>query len=317
MVSSRHQQKRKHSGRKKNRQSHDSVVARLKAKQQSSRELLQSKFAHAVATLNKLEFDFSRIRHRSAQVVAATALAGAVMATNPDIAARFEQLSMQQETETSADKLQQRLRQELQHVLPRRIGPLSPQMERHISEVIAQTLGISATAELEQQHLNTSYGYIGAEQHLPRFPGDAIGLHDALQHKGITANRGAFGYFARSRSELTQEQIDQEKYYVAVQTLYLPNWNRDHRWLKDWYKFRKVLVVNPVNGKAMVAVVGDAGPAAWTGKQFGGSPELMEYLQLKDGRQKGAVLLFFVDEENGHIALGPVEAKHAAYLASN
>ncbi len=250
------------------------------------------------------------------QALSALALASAVMATSPVIERQLDQLSVQREAEQSPDALQKRLHQELLHVLPQKISPLSPATEQYISAVIHQTTGISATAQLDGQHLNSSYGYIGAEQHLPRFPGDSISLHDALQFKGITANRGAFGYFAPSAATLTPEAVQQEKYYVAVQTLYLPNWNKDHRWLKEWYKFRKVLVVNPKNGKSVVAVVGDAGPAAWTGKQFGGSPELMEYLQLKDGKQKSGVLVFFVAEDGSQIALGPVESKHVGFVAS-
>jgi hypothetical protein len=68
-------------------------------------------------------------------------------------------------------------------------------------------------------------------------------------------------------------------------------------------------VVNPDNGKAVVAVIGDAGPAAWTGKHLGGSPEVMVYLERKDGRQRGPVLYFFVDDPDDTIPLGPIEIK--------
>ncbi len=66
-------------------------------------------------------------------------------------------------------------------------------------------------------------------------------------------------------------------------------------YLREWYKYRKVLVVNPDNGKTIVAVIADAGPAAFTGKHFGGSPEVMAYLGFNVGMQKGPVVLFFVD----------------------
>ena len=91
-----------------------------------------------------------------------------------------------------------------------------------------------------------------------------------------------------------------------VQTLYLLNWNTDYRQLKDWYAFRKMLVVNPVNGNAVVCAIGDAGPADWTGKQFGGSPETMQYLDLNKGPKKGLVLMLFIDDPNNNVPLGPV-----------
>jgi hypothetical protein len=101
--------------------------------------------------------------------------------------------------------------------------------------------------------------------------------------------------------------IQQEKYYVAVQTLYLPDWNTRLAYLRDWYKYRKVVLVNPKNGKVIVAVVADSGPGASTGKHFGGSPEVMEYLHMFDGKQRSGVVLFFVDDPDDKIPLGPLE----------
>jgi hypothetical protein len=113
--------------------------------------------------------------------------------------------------------------------------------------------------------------------------------------EGMAPGRGAWGYVP----------ADQEKYYVVVQTLYLPDWEKRLSYLRDWYKFRKMLVVNTVNGNAVVASIADAGPAAWTGKHFGGGPEVME--SLGGSRyKKGPVVMFFVDDPENKVPLGPV-----------
>ena len=91
-----------------------------------------------------------------------------------------------------------------------------------------------------------------------------------------------------------------------MQTLYLPDWGRRQPYLRDWYKYRKVLIVNTDNGNAVVAAIADAGPAAWTGKHFGGSPEVMDYLGGARYK-KGPVLVFFVDDPEDNVPLGPVE----------
>jgi hypothetical protein len=65
-------------------------------------------------------------------------------------------------------------------------------------------------------------------------------------------------------------------------------------------------VINPANGKTVVADIADAGPAKFTGKHFGASPEVMAYLEMKDGAQRGPALLFFVDDKDNKIPLGPV-----------
>ncbi len=66
-----------------------------------------------------------------------------------------------------------------------------------------------------------------------------------------------------------------------------------------------MLIINTVNGRAVVADIADSGPAAFTGKQFGGSPEVMYYLGGARYK-KGPVILFFVDDPSNKIPLGPV-----------
>lgn len=161
-----------------------------------------------------------------------------------------------------------------------------------ISQLFQTIWGIHVQAKLQGEHLNQTYGLIGAEQHLPRYPGDSAGQHGEYVQSGITPGKGVWSYFANSKYEINQDLLQKEKYYVAVQTLYLPDRNKRFAYLRDWYKYRKVLVVNPVNGKTIVAVIADAGPAIFTGKHFGGSPEVMAYLGLNVGKQKGPVVLF-------------------------
>jgi hypothetical protein len=183
---------------------------------------------------------------------------------------------------------------------------ISTDQEAEISTLIKDYWNIDAYPVLDSKRLNHSFGSMGAEQHLPRYPGDSVYEHDELQRAGITPARGAWGYFARSKKELTPELIQKEKYYVAVQTLYLPEWNTNWSALKKWYKHRKVVVINPKNGKTVVANIADAGPAIWTGKHFGGSPEVMQHLDLYKGPMKGEVVLFFVDDPDGSVSLGPI-----------
>jgi hypothetical protein len=125
-----------------------------------------------------------------------------------------------------------------------------------------------------------------------------------MQSSGIAPLQGAFKNF---------DNAEQEKYYVAVQLHELPTWNSEWSTLKPWYKFRKVFVYNPANQKGIVAVIGDSGPSKWTGKTFGGSPEIMSYLNMKDGAQKGKAVILFIDDPDNKIALGP--ASYASQLA--
>ncbi|MCL5432993.1 MAG: hypothetical protein M1524_02660 [Patescibacteria group bacterium] len=205
---------------------------------------------------------------------------------------------------------------DLQKVLPPTVAPLTPDQEEKVSEVFSRYFGIKAVAELQGIRLNRSYGLIGQEQHLQRYPEDNMSVHfdteeEALKYgpEGMAPGLGGWGYFANSKSEFTDVEKEREKWYIAVQTFFAPGYESDIRKYVDFFGMRKMLVVNPENGKAVVVVIGDAGPAEWTGKHLGGSPEVMQYLERVDPLGKGPVLYFFVDDPENKIPLGPVKIK--------
>lgn len=205
---------------------------------------------------------------------------------------------------------------DLSSSLPDTVRELTPQEEKKVSEVLSRTYNMPVSAELDGIRLNRSYGLIGAEQHLARYPGDTMASHfqnaedsEKYYSSGMAPGLGAWGYFAPSASQMTQKDIDREKYYIAVQTFLAPGFHDNVRKYITFFKYRKMLVVNPENGKAMVVVIGDAGPGESTGKHLGGSPEVMKYLERVDGKQKGPVLYYFIDDPNDTIPLGPVEPK--------
>lgn len=202
---------------------------------------------------------------------------------------------------------------DLHAVVPSTVRPLTPDEETKVSDILSRYFNMPVSAELQGIRLNRSYGNIGQEQHLARFPGDSMDTHfssggDAQTYYdyGMAPGLGAYGYFAKSAKDMTSKQSDEEKYYIAVQTFLAPGYLENTKQMNDFFKFHKMLVVNPENGKALIADIGDSGPSEWTGKSLGGSPEVMKYLERVDGAQMGPVLYFFIDDPNDKIALGPV-----------
>lgn len=205
---------------------------------------------------------------------------------------------------------------DLHNVLPQNVEPLNTSQEEEILKILERDFGLNVKAELEGIRLNRSYGYIGQEQHLARFPGDTMESHfgnqeDALKfgQQGMAPGLGAWGYFARSADAMTEKDNLFEKYYIAAPTFLAPGFSEHTGEYITFFKYRKMLVVNPNNGRAIVVVIGDAGPAEFTGKHLGGSPEVMQYLERVDGSQKGAVLYFFIDDPNNTVPLGPIRPK--------
>lgn len=207
----------------------------------------------------------------------------------------------------------------LQEVLPTEVRSLTSEEEEKIVTVLSNRLGFQVTAELEGKRLNRSYGLIGGEQHLYRYPGDTVYNHAGNASEwamfgttGIAPGLGAWGYFAPSKKEFTEKDKLREQYYMVVQTFLSPGFAENVAEYRDFFKYRKMVMVNPKNGQVVVGVIGDAGPGASTGKHYGGSPEVMHYLGLATGSRKGEVLCFFINDVEDRIQLGPVSLESNA-----
>lgn len=206
------------------------------------------------------------------------------------------------------------LAQELSDKLPEDVRLLEKGEEKEITDILSKNFGFNVTSEIKDIRLNRNYGLIGGEQHLYRYPGDNLYLHAQTSvdwakygSAGMASGLGAWGYFAPSRSEFTEIDKQREKYYLAIQTFLVPGYAEEVGKYRDFFKFRKMLVVNPKTGQAVVAVIGDAGPAEWTGKHLGGSPEVMDAIGLSEGPRKGPVLYFFIDDPKNQVPLGPIK----------
>ncbi|MEA2056142.1 MAG: hypothetical protein U9O78_00275 [Patescibacteria group bacterium] len=262
------------------------------------------------AKSNNSELD--EYRQLAKQIMAAVTLAGQIAMTQP-VEARVQQQLQTFQHREKKKLLEEITKQEYQEIMQKMLefthlppGNLPEDEELYLEQQLTDILGFDVTAELEGHRLNHTMGIMGGEQHLRRYPTDTLNDHDAYLEAGMASNRGAFGWFTEN-GQLTPKAIMKEKYYFAVQTLYLPDWNQDYTELKPWYKFRKMIVVNPAERIAIVGVVGDAGPALWVKKQFGGSPEIIREGKIWSPKTKGKILLFFIDDPNDQVPLGVID----------
>lgn len=284
---------------------HTALAALEKRSRELNRNLLQHDSARKFYT--KAQLIAYDLRQKSSRLLAGAGLAGALLIT--PVVSTLSPLLGQKEKQVATQTVSERLLQTLPALIPHTPAKLEAEPAEKIEAAIKEATGLTAKVTLEGQTLNHQVGYIGYEQHLRRFPGDTLLDHDDEQIAGIAPGLGAWGYFAYNRSTFTTQDYLREKWYAVAQTLYLPNWQQDFVKLRDWYKYRKVVIVNPANGKAVVSVIGDAGPAHWTGKQFGGSPETMKALNLHLGPRKGLIIFLFLDDPENKVPLGPVAQK--------
>ncbi|MFC1649488.1 hypothetical protein ACFL2C_02105 [Patescibacteria group bacterium] len=296
----------------------ETLRQKLKLKHFKEKTKLAKRHPHVDTFFKERNLDPTKIREHSAKVIGTGVVAGALIINAPqsvknlppagEILQQAKYVSSEKNKRYGEKQKSELLRSSLASFLPHITRPLERNEEKLVEEIVRQTLGVRIKANLEGEHLNTTYGRIGAEQHLRRYPGDVLGNHGSgdVIAEGIAPGLGAWGYFAPTKEKLNQHLEEAERWYVVVQTLYLPDWNTRQPYLKNWYRHRKVVVINTLNGKAVVGAIADSGPAAWTGKHYGGSPEVMDYLGGQRYK-KGPVLVFFVDDPENKVPLGPVE----------
>lgn len=251
------------------------------------------------------------------QKIAATSLGGLMLLSTPGLSMHSVNSPTEQSPKISGFKDTNKLvAAELADKVPSEVRALDQLEEQKIVDALSNSFGLKVAAELEGKRLNKNYGLIGGEQHLYRYPGDNMFAHShsvkdwaMFGDAGIAPGLGAWGYFAPSKDKMTQEIESQERYYLAVQTFLSPGYAERTGEYRDFFKYRKMLVVNPKTGQAVVADIADAGPSEWTGKHLGGSPEVMHELGLATGPRKGAVLFFFISDPDNKIPLGPIKPK--------
>lgn len=282
---------------------------KLKDKWLLKRHLLQK----LILKKNK---DVAKWLNQQSKHIAVSSITGLLMLAHPTNASIISDGILNPKDQKKANLFNNRFEfiSALKNNLPQPVEPLTKEQEISVLHILTSYFQMPVSASLAGKFLNRSYGLIGKEQHLMRYPGDTIDTHFKTEKEkeefyvaGMAPGRSAWGYFADSKKELTEEMIEKEKYYIAVQTFLSPGWDADPISLYNFFKHKKMLVVNPENGRAVVVVIGDAGPAPFTGKHLGGSPEVMSFLEREDGSKKGPVLYFFINDPENKIPLGPIE----------
>jgi len=286
------------------------LKTKLRAHRKRARASLVGKHQKAACWLAKKSLALPGAQ-KSVKLLTSAGLAGSLLLSSPAKAVDiFPPAKIEEKVKlgfASAEETSNLLAQKINPLVgDQPIGHLPKEAEDKVCQELKNILGVDVCSELEGNKLNHSFGWIGYEQHLKRFPADTLEKHHDELVAGIAPGLGAWGFFSESEEAMTSEEELCEKYYFAVQTLYMPDFQVRSQEIYDWFRYRKMIVVNPENGRAVVGVVGDAGPAEWTGKQLGGSPEIMKALDLHLGYRKGKVLFFFVKDPEDKIPLGPI-----------
>lgn len=276
------------------------LVTKLLQKKAQVQSEFEKRHEFAQKWLEERGLSLDQIREHSAKLLTGATLSSALLLASPHIPQALGQPHFHKPVLT--------IQEFLLKLKTVQEANTTKEIEEEIVENIQNLYGVRTTFELDQNRLPTYFGKMGLEQHLVRYSGDSLENHQAFLQAGVAPGRGAFGYFSEN-GELDPEAAERERFYIVLQTFVIPDWNKDWVKLKKWYKFRKFLVINPKTGRGVVAVLGDSGPATWTGKVFGGSPEVMAGLDFYPKVTRGDVLVLFLDDPENNIPLGPLFMK--------
>lgn len=157
------------------------------------------------------------------------------------------------------------------------------------------------TDSLEGNKLPNTSGTTAREQHLYLTEEEynlgrdsSTSQHYSRSGTPSESQNGMAGGFGAFGSAADPPSVDQERYYINMRWNYV-SWYEDcgdrdssghctthTRNLdyanKGWHRHKRVIVKNPANGRRLVASIEESGPAIWTGRVSGLSPEAMAEL---------------------------------------
>jgi hypothetical protein len=294
---------------------YESLLLKLEKYQKKAVRNLKKKHKSAVKWLNLQGQDLSQIKKNAIKAVATgTVVASLLVTTAAPIIAMSTPNVVYENVEENLNYEQ--ILSKINQLLDRKSNyKLTLQEERALAHLISVYTGVQSAPQIEGHRLKNVFGEIATERHMPIFPGQSLNDHlqdhnqkEAFGWTGMTAHPSAWGYFVNSKQQVSADLIENEKYYFAVQTFLIPNWSSNWQTEKEWFKFRKMLIFNPKTGQSAIGVIADSGPARYTGRQFGGSPEIMDAVGLGKNKKIGDAVLLLIDENQNQVALGPVAA---------
>lgn len=226
---------------------------------------------------------------------------------NVVVHAKLEKLgspSQQQLYSLLSEEEQQEVVEKMTNFVRQPAGHLPRQDELYLEQQLTDIFGFEVSAELDGNRLTQTMGVMAALPHLKRFPGDELKEHTEYREAGMSERRGVYGWLT-DMGQLTPQAVLREKYGVALQAQFQPDWHTNYRDFATWYKFRKMLVICPSEGKAVVCSVINSGPSDWMRYQFGGTPEVIREANVWSMKARGKVMMFFVNDPQGTVQLGP------------
>ena len=160
----------------------------------------------------------------------------------------------------------------------------------YLEQQVSDLLGFEVSSTLEEKKLTCSFGKIQAL--------DVFSLSPQAHPEDMVSVRGA--RIKRGRPSLgwakQTEVSDANRYLLANHLVLLEDWHHKYAHYKNWYRWRKLLLINPFDRISVVVELASFTLPNPMQYQFGGSPALIRASQAWSPRAQGFVCVFFIPD---------------------
>lgn len=172
----------------------------------------------------------------------------------------------------------------------------------YLEQQISDLTGINVTTNLDGYNLPHTTVKFRSDAHQRTNFADILNNHPQFHEAGLNKKRSVFGWSNQNGHESTK----MEEFFIVLPIYLIKAWQTDLPSLVNWFKYRKVLVINPFTQLAAVACVSDVGPSHLQRSQALCSPELSHLLRLWQPGLQGRACLFLI-EHSENIPYGQVD----------
>ncbi|MDA1079270.1 MAG: hypothetical protein O2840_01105 [bacterium] len=176
------------------------------------------------------------------------------------------------------------------------LSQLSEKELLYLEQQVSDLLGFEVTSSLDDQRLTHTFGKIQALAEFVLQPHQNTVSTPAVRGANMQATRPTLGWAKKP------PENGEKHFLLANHLLLLEDWHLKYAHYKNWYKWRKLLVLNPFNRVAVIVELASFTLPNPMQYQFGGSPDVIRASQAWSPEAQGHVCVFFIPEE---IAIKP------------
>lgn len=175
-------------------------------------------------------------------------------------------------------------------------------LEQQLSDIV----GFTVSSQFENIALPYIWGKAKSLPHIKRHPTDNLDLHEYIHEATITNKRSVYGWLNLVQS--TKEEIAiREQYSVTLPLLTFEHPELPSERFIQWFKYKKVLMINPQSKKMAVAQISNIVLPQQPKYALGLSPELSRNLETWRPPSQGNIFFLFVDDAQDKVPLGMLE----------